>query len=115
MNIEEIKEMLEKFNKEVEKVELIRNPYSSKDKKFKHILISLAEEHFNMFKDTLNYITNLQKEYEDLKELEHDYRVELNLTARYEKRINKAIEYIENNDDEWFSTVELIGILKGEE
>ena len=57
----DLKEILEKFNKEVEKAELTRNPYSNEDKKFKHILVSLSEEHFNIFKDTLEYITNLQE------------------------------------------------------
>ena len=69
-------------------------------------------------------ITNLQKEYEDLKELENDYRVELKLTARYEKRINKAIGYIEectsspDKYERFISTGEskkLLNILKGEE
>ena len=85
----EIKEILDKFNKEVEKAELTRNPYSSEDKKFKHIIVSLSEKYFNIFKDILDYITNLQEENKKLSNARYSLdRVEL------EKRIDKAIEYI---------------------
>ena len=77
---DEIKEILLKFNKEVEKAELTRNPYSSEDKKFKHIIVSLSEEHFNIFKDALDYITNLQEEKD-----------------KYKNVIDKIKEYIEKN------------------
>lgn len=110
---DEIKEILLKFNKEVEKAELTRNPYSTEDKKFKHILISLSEERFNIFKDTLDYITNLQQENERLKDIviekdsqlkdmilqKTDYTavniLEMKLQD-YKSKVEKAIEYIDN-------------------
>lgn len=117
----EIKEILEKFNKEVEKAELTRNPYSNEDKKFKHILVSLSEEHFNIFKDTLDYITNLQESHCEYKEKCNEYNVGCikEILCNYQKtnnnlqqRIDKAVEYIENNElyyDKELGLVEMMG------
>jgi len=62
-------------------------------------------------------IEEYRKEIERLQE-RNEINIDRNIEAykiveQLEKRIEKAIEYIENNDDEWFSAVELIGILQG--
>lgn len=89
---DEIKEILLKFNKEVEKAELTRNPYSSEDKKFKHILVSLSEEHFNIFKDTLDCITNLQEELKIMvKDDERNQETIIKLSKENE-RLNNIID-----------------------
>lgn len=70
---DEIKEILQKFNEEVENVELIRNPFLNKNKKFKKILIYLEEEHCDIFKKALDYITNLQEENDNYKRRERKW------------------------------------------
>ena len=102
----EIKEVLKKFDKEVKKVEIIRIPYSNEDKKIKIVEIYLGENHFNIFKDILDCITDLEEENKQLKE---DRK--------------KAIKYIKEYciDDEFYinltnkekNIIEVLNILEG--
>lgn len=82
--------------------------------------INLSEMLFNRDERLLDYITNLQEEN---KRLEHDYKIALKLISRYEKRIDKAIEYInhylkdiDNLDNVMINSIllkEILNILQG--
>ena len=109
----EIKEILDKFDKEVKKAEITRNPYSNEDKKYKHILLSLSEEYYNIFKDILDYITNLQKENKILKEQNICVGCENN--PSYKSRIDEAIKYCILNEEFTPRLVDVKNILEGKE
>ena len=89
----EIKEILESLDK------------ISKAEYYPEDLLTYKECHL-----LLDYITNLQEEN---KKFKNWINVLNKNNHNYKSRIDKAIEYIENNDDEWFSVPELIGILQG--
>lgn len=75
----------------------------------------------------LDYITNLQQVVKDTKETADDMLYELNEeNKKYKARIEKAIEYIKNNDNFWVALGEdcgkpnddldkLLNILRGED
>lgn len=127
----DIKKILKNLDKNIKKVESFRHPNDIEDRKFKEIGLFFEEKYWNVFKDTLDCITNLEKENEKLKEQNKmtDEQIEKTLEVVsehiYKSRNEKAIEYIKERTfdevsiapfvDDFNCKENLLNILQGED
>ena len=87
---DEIKEILKKLDKDIKKVESFRHPNDVEDRKFKELGLFFEEKYWNIFKYTLDYITNLEQELEELKiQLNNADNKNLELIEELNKEIDR--------------------------
>ena len=133
---DEIKEILERLDKGIKETKFFRSPYFSEDKKYKEVGICLQEEQCNIFKDTLDYITNLQEkvnQYENpddmtlfymwldekakdkIKKLQEENKELLKKSYSDDVIITKATEWVKKNMYYFPRPDELLNILNGDD
>lgn len=116
---DEIKEILDYFQKDVDKYEenkkYLMQKYGYDEETIDNI--SQHERHINT-KKLLDYITNLQKENKKLLSENITIKSVRNVVDEtiYKSRIEKAVEYIDRRDIDWGSEEHdyLLNILNGE-
>ena len=90
----EIKEILKKIDKDIKKVESFRHPNDVEDRKFKELGLFFEEKYWNIFKYTLDYITNLEQENNNLREENLYMEVLESSIEDYKLRIDKVMKLI---------------------
>lgn len=86
----DIKKILKKLDKNIKIVGSYRHPNDIEDRKFKEIGLFFEEKYWNIFKDTLDYITNLET-------IEQQYSAILSENAELENKITN----LQEENKEW--------------